>query len=265
MNLFSWNVNGIRAVIKKGSFHNFIDEYNPDILCLQETKASYGQAEIDRPEYQEFWNSSERAGYSGTAILTKIPPIKVTNGFSHKVMLDIPDMRDVYGDPTKEGRIITAEFERFFVVTVYTPNSKEDLSRLSLRSNAWDQAFLAQVKELEKSKPVLFCGDLNVAHTPNDLAHPKQNKGKHGFTEEEREGFQRFIDHGFVDAYRLFHAGSGHYTWWANWSHARERNVGWRIDYWLASASIKEQITDATIYPDVFGSDHCPISISINL
>jgi exodeoxyribonuclease-3 len=264
MTLYSWNVNGIRSVVNKGLFQKFVSEHQPDILCLQETKAMQGQAQIDLPEYKEFWSSAERAGYSGTAIFTKIPPINVTYGFL-PTLPNVPDMRDLYGDPTREGRVITAEFEKFFVVTVYTPNSKDDLTRLSLRSDLWDVTFLDHVKALEKTKPVLFCGDLNVAHTEDDLANPKPNRGKHGFTDEEREGFQNFIDAGFIDTFRLFTKGNGHYSWWTQWANARARNVGWRIDYWLASASLKDHIQEAKIHQDVFGSDHCPVSVKIDL
>lgn len=263
MTLYSWNVNGIRAVIKKGLFQKFIRDFSPDILCLQETKAMQGQVEIDLPEYQEFWSSAVRAGYSGTAIFTKIPPINVSYGFS-PTLQDIPEMRDIYGDLTKEGRLLTAEFQNFFVVTAYTPNSKDDLSRLALRTGAWDATFLNYLKALEKKKPVLFCGDLNVAHTEDDLANPKSNRGKHGFTDEERAGFQSFINAGFVDTFRLFTKGNGHYSWWTQWANARARNIGWRIDYWLASASLKEYIKEAKIHPEVFGSDHCPVSIKID-
>ncbi len=263
MILYSWNVNGIRAVVKKGLFQRFVGEHEPDILCLQETKAMQGQAEIDLPEYQEFWSSAERAGYSGTAIFTKIPPIAVTYGFLPS--LAVPDMRDIYGDLAREGRLITVEFERFFVVTVYTPNSKDDLTRLALRSHLWDVTFLNHVKALEKMKPVLFCGDLNVAYTEDDLANPKSNRGKHGFTDEEREGFQSFIDAGFVDTFRLFTKGNGHYSWWVQWANARARNVGWRIDYWLASGSLKDYIREARIHADVYGSDHCPVSVRVDL
>lgn len=262
MRLYSWNVNGIRAVIKKGLFQKFIADHKPDILCLQETKAMQGQAEIDLPEYKEFWNSAERPGYSGTAIFTKIPPIEVTYGFSPEIE-EIPDMRDIYGDPTREGRIITAEFENFFVVTVYTPNSKDDLTRLTLREKLWDVMFLAHVKALEKKKPVLFCGDLNVAHTEDDLANPKPNRGKHGFTDQEREGFQHFIDAGFIDTFRMFRQGNGHYTWWTQWANARARNVGWRIDYWLVSGVLRDKVKTARIHADVYGSDHCPVSVGL--
>lgn len=222
-----------------------------------------GQAEIDLPEYKEYWNSAERAGYSGTAIFTKIPPVRVINGFL-PTLPEIPDMRDIYGDPVREGRLITAEFEDFFVTTVYTPNSKRELTRLSLRSNLWDVTFLNHLKALEQQKPVLFCGDLNVAHTKDDLAHPKANRGQHGFTKEEREGFQNFIDAGFVDTFRLFQKGNGHYSWWVQWGEARARNVGWRIDYWLASKSLKDHIQAAQIHTDVYGSDHCPVSVTVD-
>jgi exodeoxyribonuclease-3 len=174
-------------------------------------------------------------------------------------------MRDSYGDPMREGRLITAEFQDFFVVTVYTPNSKRELTRLALRSALWDVTFLRHVKALEEQKPVLFCGDLNVAHTEDDLAHPKQNRGAHGFTDEERAGFQHFIDAGLIDTFRLFTKGNGHYSWWVQWGNARTRNVGWRIDYWLASASLKDRIQEAKIHTDVYGSDHCPVSVKINL
>ncbi len=264
MKLYSWNVNGIRSVVNKGLFQTFISEHQPDIVCLQETKAMQGQAEIDLPEYKEFWNSAEKKGYSGTAIFTKKEPLNVIYGFVPS-LTDIPDMRDLYGDPTKEGRMITVEYDTFFVVTVYTPNSKEDLTRLALRSEFWDVTFLSHVRELEKKKPVLFCGDLNVAHTEDDLANPKSNKGKHGFTDEEREGFQQFIDAGFIDTFRLFTKGNGHYSWWTQWANARARNVGWRIDYWLASASLKESIQEAKIHTDVFGSDHCPVSVILDM
>lgn len=264
MRLYSWNVNGIRSVINKGLFQKFIEEHDPDILCLQETKAKQGQAEIDLPEYKEFWSSAEKAGYSGTAIFTKTSPLTVTYGFS-KSLQNIPDMRDPYGDLTREGRLITVEFKNFFIVTVYTPNSKDDLTRLPLRTAVWDVTFLAHVKKLEKKKPVLFCGDLNVAHTEEDLANPKPNKGKHGFTDEERVGFQHFIDAGFIDTFRLFHTGNGYYTWWTQWANARARNVGWRIDYWLASASLRNNIKKAEIHPDVFGSDHCPVSVTVDV
>ena len=264
MKIYSWNVNGIRAVINKGTFQTFIEQEQPDILCLQETKAKQGQAEIDLPGYEEYWNSADKAGYSGTAIFTKIKPLSVMNGFADAIAEKFGLADDGYGDPTKEGRVISAEFDDFWLVTVYTPNSKGDLSRLSLRDTQWDPAFLAHIKELEKTKPVIFCGDLNVAHTEDDLANPKPNIGKHGFTTEERKGFQNFLDAGLVDTFRLFTQGNGHYTWWTHWANARARNVGWRIDYFLASHALKDRITSAKIHADVMGSDHCPVSIELS-
>ncbi|MBI2439518.1 MAG: exodeoxyribonuclease III [Candidatus Moranbacteria bacterium] len=261
--LISWNVNGIRAVHRKDLFLPFIEKYQPDILCLQETKALPGQAEIDLPEYEEYWNSAKRKGYSGTAIFTKQKPLTVRNGFPETIRKKFRLEHDGYGDVNEEGRVTTAEFEDFFIVTVYTPNSKEDLSRLKLRHDQWDPAFLAYCRELETKKPVIFCGDLNVAHTENDLAHPKENKGKHGFTNEEREGFQNFLDAGFVDTFRLFHQGNGFYSWWSHWQRARERNIGWRIDYVLVSKKFRLKIEEAFLLPDVFGSDHCPVGIRI--
>lgn len=263
MKLYSWNVNGIRAVLTKGTFQQFVAEHQPDVLCLQETKAQQGQAEIDLPEYTEYWNSAAKKGYSGTAIFTKIPPLSVTNGLPEDIITQFGVTGDTYGDPNLEGRVITAEFDDFYVVTVYTPNSKDDLSRVGLRYDHWDKGFLAYLQQLETKKPVLACGDFNVAHTELDLARPKENVGKRGFTDQERERFQDFIDAGFIDTFRLFAQGNGHYTWWTHWANARARNVGWRIDYWLASSQLKDRITAATIHADVMGSDHCPVSITV--
>jgi exodeoxyribonuclease III len=263
MKIISWNVNGIRAVHKKGLFLPFIAEHQPDILCLQETKAMQGQAEIDLPEYEEYWNSAERKGYSGTAIFTKTKPLAIFNGFPVHIIQKFHLEADEYGDPCSEGRVIAAEFSEFFVVTVYTPNAKEDLSRVALRQKQWDPAFLAYCQELERKKPVIFCGDLNVAHTEDDLANPKGNIGKHGFTDEERAGFQNFVDTGFVDTFRLFHQGKGFYSWWSHFAKSRERNVGWRIDYFLVSTALKDRIEEAFILPEVMGSDHCPVGIVI--
>lgn len=263
MKIISWNVNGIRAVVKKGVFSPFIEKYNPDILCLQETKAEKGQAVIDLPDYEEYWNSATKKGYSGTAIFTKIKPLAIFNGLPEDIIKKYGLVPDSYGDPTTEGRVITAEFEDFYVVTVYTPNAKDDLSRIPLRKKQWDPAFLAYCKGLEKKKPVIFCGDLNVAHTPDDLARPKENEGLKGFTKEEREGFQAFIDAGFVDTFRLFQKGNGYYTWWSHFANARARNVGWRIDYILVSNILKNKIKKAEILPEVMGSDHCPVEIEL--
>ncbi len=263
MKIVSWNVNGIRAVIKKGTFLSFIEEFKPDILCLQETKAAKDQVEIDLPDYEEFWNSAEKKGYSGTAIFTKTKPISIFNGIPEKIAKKFALTKDKYGDPCTEGRVIAAEFDKFYVVTVYTPNAKDDLSRIPLRHKHWDPAFLAYCKELEKTKPVVFCGDLNVAHTTDDLARPKENDGLKGFTKEEREGFQAFIDAGFVDTFRVFHKGNGFYTWWSHFANSRDRNIGWRIDYVLVSSSLKDKIKKAEILPEVMGSDHCPVMIEL--
>lgn len=266
MKLYSWNVNGIRAVINKGAFQSFIAEHQPDILCLQETKAKQGQAEIDLPDYEEFWNSADKPGYSGTAIFSKVKPLTVINGFADAIAEKYDLAGDIYGDPTREGRVISAEFDNFWVVTVYTPNAKGDNSRLSLRHEKWDPAFLEHLKELEKHKPVVFCGDLNVAHQEIDLANPKPNVGKHGFTIEERQGFQNFLEAGFVDTFRsAFPDTTAAYTWWTHWANARTRNVGWRIDYWLASQAIAADIRNPQIHPEVMGSDHCPVSIEIGV
>jgi exodeoxyribonuclease III len=263
--IYSWNVNGIRAVTRKEAFVPFVTKHQPDILCLQETKAEKGQAEVDLKEYEEYWNSAEKKGYSGTAIFTKHKPLSVMNGFPPEIIDKYEVPGDVYGDPNKEGRIIAAEYEQFYVVTVYTPNAKDDLSRIPMRHKHWDPAFLAYCKHLEKKKPVIFCGDLNVAHTPNDIARPKPNEGKKGFTIEEREGFQKFLDAGFVDTLRLFKEGNGYYTWWSHWGNARANNVGWRIDYFLVSESLKDKVIAAEIHPDVTGSDHCPVSITLDI
>lgn len=265
MKIYSWNVNGIRAVVKKGTFQEFVKKHRPDVLCLQETKAAQGQAVIDMPGYEEYWNSAEKKGYSGTAIFTKTKPLAVLNGMPDAIIKKFGLNADSYGDPNKEGRVIAAEYDKFYVVTVYTPNAKDDLSRVPLRHKQWDPAFLAYCQQLEKSKPVVFCGDLNVAHTPDDLARPKENVGKKGFTNEERAGFQNFIAAGFIDTLRLFKQGSGHYTWWTHWANARARNVGWRIDYFLASAALKDRIKSAEIHKDIMGSDHCPISVTVNV
>ena len=263
--IYSWNVNGIRAVVRKGLFTPFIEKEQPDIVCLQETKAKQGQAEIELAGYEEYWNSADKAGYSGTAIFSKIKPIAVINGLPEDIRKKYDMTDDSYGDPNTEGRVTTAEFEKFYVVTVYTPNAKDDLSRLPLREKHWDPAFLEYCQQLEKTKPVIFCGDLNVAHTEDDLANPKSNKGKKGFTLEERQGFQNSLDHGFVDTLRMFKEGKGYYTWWSHFAKSRERNVGWRIDYFLVSASLKKHIKKAEIHPDIMGSDHCPVSITVDL
>lgn len=265
LKIYSWNVNGIRAVWNKNLLQEFMEKYQPDILCMQETKAMKEQTEIVVPGYLEFWNSATKKGYSGTAIFTKIKPLNVTNDFSDEInqkfhLIDLADR-----DSSDEGRVITAEFDKFYLVTVYTPNSKGDLSRLDLRHNNWDKAFLQYCLDLETIKPVIFCGDLNVAHTADDIANPKSNEGKSGYTKEERTGFDNFIKAGFVDSFRIFKSGKGYYTWWSHWAQSRARNVGWRIDYFLVSKILKSKIESAEIHPEVMGSDHCPVSIELSL
>ena len=255
--LISWNVNGIRAIINKG-FLDFVEKYNPDILCLQETKARPEQVELDLSEYPyKYWNWAEKKGYSGTAIFSKIEPLDVSYG------LDI-------SKHDSEGRVITLEYEKYHIVNVYTPNSKRELTRLPYRFKEWDPDFLNFVCSLEKSKPVIFCGDLNVAHTEIDLANPKTNKttksspGNAGFTDEEREGFDNILSKGFIDTFRNFNSGSGHYSWWSYRANARERNIGWRIDYFCLSPQLSSKLNNSIILPEVMGSDHAPILMELN-
>lgn len=249
MKIISWNVNGIRACIKKG-FFDFLKEENPDIICLQETKAMQEQVDPFPPEYQPFWNSADRKGYSGTAIFSKIPPIAVTSGMNEP-------------EHDTEGRVITAEFEDFYLVTVYTPNSKHELLRLDYRQNEWDVIFLKHVAELQKTKPVVFCGDLNVAHKEIDLANPKTNRRNPGFTDEERSGFDNILNAGFIDTFREFNQEPAQYTWWSYRARARDRNIGWRIDYFLISPDLRPRLTNAFILPEILGSDHCPVGIEL--
>ena len=265
--IYSWNVNGIRAVLRKDAFLPFIKQEQPDILCIQELKGTKEQAALELPEgYNEFWYPAEKPGYSGTAMFTKLKPLQVVDGFPEDIIKRYGVTGDTFGDPNKEGRVLAAEFDKFWLSTVYTPNAKDDLGRLNLRHKQWDPAYLAYMKQLEASgKPVVFCGDLNVAHTPDDLANPKPNVGKKGFTNEEREGFQNFLDAGFVDTLRLFKEGNGFYTWWSHFAKARERNVGWRIDYFLVSEALRASVKDADIHPAVMGSDHCPISVTLDV
>jgi exodeoxyribonuclease-3 len=271
----SWNVNGIRAVHKKGLFVPFVKKYQPDILCLQETKAEQHQSEVDLPDYDEYWNSAERKGYSGTAIFVKKTlgkVLSVQNDLPEKIIKKYKIRNDGYGDPSKEGRIVAIELKDKYVVSVYTPNAKDDLSRVTLRHKQWDPAFLEFMNELNNVKPVIFCGDLNVAHTPLDLARPKENVGKKGFTDEEREGIEKIIRSGFVDTFRIFTKDGGHYSWWSHFANARARNIGWRIDYIFASKKLEKKtkgpegtrgIKSAKILPEVIGSDHCPVMIEI--
>ena len=261
--IFSWNVNGLRSVIRKDALKPLIDKEQPDILCIQETKAKEGQAEIDLPAYQEFWNSAYRPGYSGTAIFTKIKPETTLNGFTDDINIRHAWADDTYGDPLSEGRVITAEYEHFYLVNVYTPNSKPDLSRLGLREKLWDPAFLEYLQELEKTKPVVVCGDFNAAHTEIDLARPKENEQNAGYTKAERQGISNLIAAGFIDTFRFEHPDEKRYTWWTWRAGARVRNIGWRIDYFFISKSLKENLKSAKIHENYTGSDHCPVSITL--
>ena len=263
MKLFSWNVNGIRAVLNKGEFQKFLTEYNPDILCLQETKAHRDQVELDLPQYHEFFNSATRKGYAGTAIFSKSKPLNVHYNIPDNIAGKY-ELADSYGNGNDEGRVTAAEFDNFWVVTVYTPNSKRDLTRLDYRANHWDDAFREYIMQLDAKKPVLVCGDFNAAHTAIDLARPKDNEKNAGFTEQERHGIDKLLDAGFVDVFRRDNPEkTDAYTWWTAWGGARQRNVGWRIDYWLANASIADKVKSPTIATDQMGSDHCPVGIEI--
>ena len=250
--IISWNVNGIRAVLKKG-FHDFIKEHSPDILCLQETKAHPDQVDLNMDELPfRYWNSAEKKGYSGTSIFLNKEPLSSSDGLGIK-------------KHDNEGRVITLEFNEYFLVNVYTPNSKRDLSRLDYRYNEWDKDFLIYLKTLEKKKPVIFCGDLNVAHKEIDLRNPKTNKKNAGFTPEEREGFTNYVDSGFIDTFREFNEGPDHYTWWSYMFNSRAKNVGWRIDYFCVSNSIKKKLINSYILPEVIGSDHAPVVLEIDI
>lgn len=257
--LTSWNVNGLRAVLRKDMFVPFVREHQPDILCLQETKATKGQAQIDLPEYEEIWNSAEKPGYAGTAIFTKIKPSSVTYDLPGA---DSKRFKDTFGQPLKEGRVITMEFEDFFLVNVYTPNAKRDLARLKFRHTTWDPTFLSYLQTLEEQKPVVFCGDLNVAHKEIDIARPKENRKNAGFTDEERMGADNMVEAGFIDTFRHFYPDkTDAYTWWSNFGGARARNIGWRIDYFFVSPKLKKHLVNASIHSTVMGSDHCPIEL----
>jgi exodeoxyribonuclease-3 len=255
MKIISWNVNGIRAVLKKG-FIDFVKEENPDILCIQEIKAHPEQVNLVLENHpHHYWNSAERKGYAGTAIFSKIKPLSISKGIGHEI--------------DNEGRVLTLEFEKFYLVTVYVPNAKHDLSRISLRHKEWDPKFLEYCKELENKKPVIFCGDLNVAHKEIDLKNDKANRttetkpGNPGFTDKEREGFSNFIEHGFIDTFRHFYPEEEKYSWWSYRAGVRERNIGWRIDYFLTSPSLIESVKEAFILNEIFGSDHCPVGIKL--
>ena len=250
MKLLSWNVNGLRSALKKG-FLEFAATHSPDILCLQETKSSQAPIDFDLPGYHGYWSHAQRKGYSGTAVFLREKPIAVTEGIG----LEQHDT---------EGRVLTCEMSDYYVVNVYVPNSKRDLARLPYREKEWDVDFLAYLKRLETRKPVVFCGDLNVAHTEIDLTHPKTNVNNHGFTPQERAGFDNLIAAGFIDTFREGEKAGGHYTWWSVMGNCRPRNIGWRIDYVLISAALKPRLRKAFILPEVFGSDHCPVGIELS-
>ena len=245
--IISWNVNGIRSVLRK-NFLDYLAAEQPDVLCLQETKANPDDVEQLWPAtYTTFWNVAKKKGYSGTVIFTRPRPIAVTRGIN-------------ITEHDNEGRVLTAEYPDFFLVNVYVPNSKRELTRLAYRQQ-WDRDFLQYLKQLERKKPVVFCGDLNVAHTEIDLANPKSNVHNHGFTPEERAGFTAVVKAGFLDTFREFETGGGHYTWWSPFSGARARNVGWRIDYVLISPALRPRLKRAFIHSQITGSDHCPVGI----
>jgi exodeoxyribonuclease-3 len=249
MKLISWNVNGLRSAMKSG-FIDFLAAEQPEMVCLQEIKCTENVVEpLWAAHYATFWNPAEKKGYSGTALFTRPTPRQVAFGLA----LDEPDL---------EGRVITAEYDDFFLVTVYAPNSKDGLTRLPYRQQ-WDEIFLRYTKSIERNKPVIICGDLNVAHTELDIAHPERHARTAGFTREERAGFSRLVEAGFIDTFREFEKGGGHYTWWSNFANARSRNLGWRIDYFLISPALRPRLRSAFILPAVGGSDHCPVGIEL--
>lgn len=249
--LISWNVNGLRACLNKG-FMDFFNQMDADIFCLQETKIQAGQVDWNKEGYHAYWNYAERKGYSGTAIFSKEEPIGVSYGMGIE-------------EHDKEGRVITLEFDTYYVVTVYTPNSKRELERLDYRM-VWEDAFRAYLNELKKKKAVLVCGDMNVAHKEIDLKNPKTNHHSAGFTDEERGKMTELLNSGWIDTFRYFYPEQGGiYSWWSYRARARERNIGWRIDYWLASQGMEAQLVDAKIYPEIMGSDHCPVEVRVKL
>ena len=251
MKMISWNVNGLRAAMGKG-FMDFLRQQDADIFCLQETKLQEGQIQLDMPGYYQYWNYAEKKGYSGTAVFTKRKPVNVMLGIGME-------------EHDREGRVITLEFDEFYFITVYTPNSQNELARLPYRME-WEDDFLAYVKELEKDKPVIYAGDLNVARLEIDIKNPKTNRRNAGFTDEEREKIQRAVDSGFIDTFRFFNPQiEGIYSWWSYRFKARERNAGWRIDYFMASESLKDRLKDAKIHTEVMGSDHCPVELDIEI
>ncbi len=251
MKLISWNVNGLRACVGKG-FLDFFEKEDADVFCIQETKLQEGQIELELPGYFQYFNSAEKKGYSGTAIFTKKEPVAVTKGIGIE-------------EHDREGRVITLEYDNCYIVTVYTPNSQRELTRLDYRME-WEKAFLAYIKKLEESKPVIFCGDLNVAHKEIDLKNPSTNHKNAGFTDEERQKFTELLDAGFIDTFRYFYPDvTGVYSWWSYMFQARAKNAGWRIDYFVVSECLKDKLVDAKIHTDIMGSDHCPVKLDIEL
>ena len=249
MKLISWNVNGLRACVQKG-FLDFFQETDADIFCLQETKLQEGQIALDLPGYHQYWNYAEKKGYSGTAIFTKEEPIQVTYGIGVE-------------EHDHEGRVITAEYSEFYFVTVYVPNAQRELTRLEYRMQ-WEADFLAYLKKLEEKKPVIYAGDLNVAHQEIDLKNPKTNRGNAGFTDEERACFSKVLENGFIDTFRYFYPDlTGVYSWWSYMFQARAKNAGWRIDYFVVSECLKDRLADAKIHTEILGSDHCPIELDL--
>ena len=249
MKLISWNVNGLRACMGKG-FQQAFDEADADCFCLQETKLQPDQIQLELPGYSQYWNSAEKKGYSGTAVFSRRMPLSVSYG------VGIPEL-------DTEGRLITLEFPEFYLVTCYTPNAQRELARIDHRLR-WDEAFREYLKELDRKKPVVACGDLNCAFQPIDLARPKANEGNAGYSIQERESFGRLLDAGFVDSFRFLHPDAKVYSWWSYMGQARQKNIGWRIDYFLVSDSAKANIRQARIHPEIFGSDHCPVSLEID-
>lgn len=249
--LISWNVNGLRACVKKG-FLDFFNDVDADIFCVQETKLQEGQIDLELSGYHDYWNYAEKKGYSGTAVFTKEEPLSVKRGMG-------------IGEHDTEGRVLTLEFEEFYLVNVYTPNSKQGLARLDYRM-VWEDVFRNYLKDLEKNKPVILCGDLNVAHKEIDLKNPKNNRKNAGFTDEEREKMTELLDAGFIDTFRYFYPDAeGIYSWWSYRFNARANNAGWRIDYFLVSECLKSKLDDAKIYTSIEGSDHCPVELTINI
>ena len=277
MKLYSWNINGLRAVLRKGALQDFLKTEQPDILCLQEIKAKPEQVDLDLSDYSIYWNPAERPGYSGTATLVKKRKTtssavdrssRLLNSSFGECQQDTKpdnDNSSLFSSVLQEGRVLTLEFPDFYLVNVYTPNAKPDLARLDLRENCWDPEFRHYLKKLEQTKPVVTCGDFNAAHQEIDLARPANNHNHAGFTDQERQGVTNLLNDGFVDTFRQLHPDTGRYSWWSFRGNARANNVGWRIDYFFISKSLLPKLHDAEIYEHITGSDHCPISITLDL